>query len=362
MNIAIQNIHLTPNLYSTGFKGIHNYIISLVSQNYVKYLYFDECNAWAIQRAVRNFLKNNSYGIPWKNVELIFSAKTLRNKCDVLLNFNTYTGKHDFTSGVKSFDGPKIWHIGDYFWNDPGSVINQYLEKYGIDYLLGYASHDRHCDYFQKTFPNYNGKVIPVPFGFSDRFESQIPFEERKNKCVGLGSVNHLRPLQYPVHNYRETADFYSDESWFHRFRRMLVLRKEQLGSVMDSMFPEFPRMKDFGYDIVAKFNEYRMFVSCESIFFFPSAKAFEGTACGTVMVCADHECNREFGFVDGENCIMYRLYDVDDFTDKVSFYQNHESALKEIQKKSIEFVHTNYSHSAISKLIYERIATIFKT
>ncbi|MEO8103395.1 MAG: hypothetical protein ABI790_12775, partial [Betaproteobacteria bacterium] len=49
------------------------------------------------------------------------------------------------------------------------------------------------------------------------------------------------RPLDAPVRNYRETADFYPDECWFHKFRRDLVLEKERLSDCMDSMLPEFP-------------------------------------------------------------------------------------------------------------------------
>ncbi|MBI6546240.1 MAG: glycosyltransferase family 1 protein, partial [Cyanobacteria bacterium NC_groundwater_1444_Ag_S-0.65um_54_12] len=262
----------------------------------------------------------------------------------------------DLDRKIKNFAGMKIWHVNDYFWNEPGSIINQKLLNYGIDYLMGYSSHDKHCSYFQKTFPRYLGKVIPVAFGFSARCEEQSAFEERKNKAIALGSVNPLRPLQYALHNYRESADFFPDETWFHKFRRMLVLNKESLSDALDSMLPEFPQIKDFSYDIVAKFNEYRMFVTCESLFLFPSAKAYEGPACGSVQICADHPCNHEFGFRDGVNAIMYPLFDVAAMAERIRYYQNHPEQLQKIKHAGTAFVKRNYSHQAVAARIARQV------
>jgi glycosyltransferase involved in cell wall biosynthesis len=238
-------------------------------------------------------------------------------------------------------------------------MVNKWLEDYGIDYVMGYASHDKYCTYFQKTFPNYLGKVIPVAFGFGDRFHPTVPFDDRRNKCVALGAVSHLRPLNYPKHNYQEYADFYPDESWLHKFRRLVVLNEERLGSCLDSRLPGFPRMKDFSYDLVALFNEYRMFVSCETIFYFPPAKYYEGPACGTVLVCSDHACNRDVGFMGGENCITYRLHDIDDLEDKIRYYQKNSEELSSIQERGTEFVRSHYSHRQVAKDLVGKIEAV---
>jgi hypothetical protein len=359
MNIAIHNIHLTPNL---GHIGIHDYVLDLVRDGWVKHLYFDMEQFSSMRSAISfaRFFKNKRFlDLPWDSVEFVFSARTLAAQCDVLLNFNTHLGVSQFTKGVRAFNGAKIYHVNDYFWNNPGSTVNKWLEDYGVDYVMGYASHDRYCAYFQKTFPNYVGKVIPVPFGFGDRFQPMVPFEDRQNKCVAVGAVNHLRPLNYPIHNYQEYADFFPDESWLHKSRRLIALNKERLAPCLDSKLPEFPQMKDFSYDLVATLNQYRMFVSCETIFFFPPAKYYEGPACGCVLVCSDHECNKDVGFVGGENCITYRLYDIDDLEDKVRYYQANQQELSAVQRRGTEFVRTHYSHRQIAKDLVKKIAAI---
>tara|TARA_Y200000002_G_C22637091_1_gene645177 strand:- start:384 stop:1487 length:1104 start_codon:yes stop_codon:yes gene_type:complete len=351
--IAIHNFHDLPNIFNLG---IHDYIIHLLKNGDVKYLYFDIDKRHLSIDTLRLFRllflncgKINSWGIPWKQIKFIFTMRELNNKCDVLLNFNSHLGKTQFNQRLKRFDGLKIYHVNDYFWNQPGSELNKMLESIGVDYLMGYASHDKHCKYFQKTFKNYIGKVIPVPFGFAERFKVIKPFYERLNKTVALGSVNPLRPLESPIHNYIESANFFPDVSWLHKFRRDIVIDKEKLSEHIDSMLPEFPQIKDFRYDLVKKFNEYQMFVSCESIFNFPPAKYFEGPACGSVLVCADHDCNKEFGFVDGENCIMYKIYDIDNLIEKIKFYTKNTTLLNEIQQNGTKFVRKNYSHQQVA-------------
>lgn len=355
ISIAIHNIHRAQNIKDLG---IHNYILELVRQGYIKYLFFDESD-FIKKMYLYRALKSESF-IPkkylHKDTQYIFSKKELFAKCDVILNFNTYTKDHDFTEAIKKFNGIKIWHIGDYFWNEPGSVINSRLLKYGINYLFGYSSHDKHCSYFQKTFPKYTGKVIPVAFGYQERFKRIKPFDSRINKCVGLGSVNPLRPLEYPIVNYVESARHFPDDAWFHKFRRTLVLNQDSMSNHFDSMLPEYPKIKDFKYDLVKKFNNYKMFTSCESIFNFPPAKFFEGPACGSVLVCANIKCNSEYGFKDSENCIMYDQYNIVDFIEKINYYKQHSNTLNSIQQNGYEFVTTHYNHKSIAKYIFDRV------
>jgi len=318
VRVALHNIHLIPNLQ------FHGYVINLLRTKKVQALYFSDRNVISMVKTIKRLLMK-AYegfdGIDWNQIEFIFSTQKLSQKVDVLLNLNLlYVPNLDseLSYGVSKFNGLKIFHVGDYFWYHPGSEKYNQLKSAGVDHLFGYAMHDRYCKYFETHFPKYRGRTWGIPFGYAPRFCSTNPFNERKNKAVAVGSVNPLRSLHEQIYNYHETADFYPDESWFHRFRREIILNKSTLQNTIDSMLPEFPDIKDFKYDLVAKFNEYRMFVSCESIFFFPPAKIFEGIASGSVLICADHDCNKEYGFKDGENCIMFETYNISELQSKI--------------------------------------------
>ena len=364
MNIAIHNLHELPNLFNIS---IHDYVLDLLRSGKVKFLFFDinkRCFNVNTLRLLKRYWeqKDIKFGsIPWNNIEFVFSSKKLRNRCDVLLNFNSHLGETQFTPAVKKFDGLKIYHVNDYFWNNPGSKLNKLYCDFGVDHLFGYAAHDRYCAFFQKTFPKYKGKVWGVPFGFSPRFKFITPFKERISKAVALGSVNPIREPGQPPKNYQEPADFFADEVWLHKFRRMLVLNKDKLGNSMDSMLPEYPHIKDFKYDLVQKFNGYKMFITCESIYFFTPAKSFEGPACGCVNVCANHPCNKDYGFEDGENCIMYNLYDIKDCQEKIEYYQKNLDSLEKISERAFKFVNNNFSHKAVAIIIYNYVDIIYK-
>jgi hypothetical protein len=360
--IAIHNLHKLPNL--STFK-IHNYVLELILQGHIEYLYFDERNLlknWRTKVSAINQIRKK-YG--WKElglnkVKFIFTEKGLNKNCDILLNFNS-TQPEEFTPAIKRFKGVKIFHLMDYFWYEPGSDKYKRLKEYNVDYLMSYSSSDKNCPYFQKYFPDYIGKVIAVPFGFPSRFVSETPFKDRKNKCVALGSVNPFRPADSAPKNYQETADFYKDEPFLHKFRRMIVENMPKLESEIDSKLPVFPQYKDYKYDIVKTFNEYKMFTCDETMFFFPTAKTYEGTACGSVMVCSDHPCFTEFGFEDGVNCIKHRQFDIDHLKEKIKYYQENPAELSKIAERSLAFTRKNYSHPAVANKIYKEFVKVYE-
>ena len=365
MRVALQNIHLLPfNLQ------IHDYIYHLLRTNVVSVLYFSDRSGASIARSLyriskRSEAKQKLQGIKWASFDYAFTIDDLRAKADVLLNLNLMCLPQlgsEFPKHLARFDGLKIFHVGDYFYYRPGSISNRLLERAGVQQVFGYAMHDRYCTYFRKHFPSFEGKVWGIPFGYAPRFRQSRPFGERRNKVVAVGSVNPLRPLHEPVFNFQETADFFPDECWFHHFRRQLVLAKDSLIGEMDSMLPQFPLIKDFKYDLVAKFNEYRMLVTCESIYCFPSAKVFEGPACGTALVCADHDCIREYGFESDRNCVMHRTSDLADFRQRVAYYQSNESQLSAIAAEGNLFVHEHYSHAKVADHIRDTVKLIWES
>lgn len=362
MRVALHNIHLLPNLQ------FHGYIYELLKLKLVTVLYFSDATGVSYLKSLISLIRHenirkNYREINWSDFDFVFTAHELNKKADVLLNLNLMCLENispEFSSSVAKFDGLKIFHVGDYFWYRPGSETYRLLQSVGVDHLFGYAMHDRYCSYFQNYFPEYKGKVWGIPFGYAPRFVSQKPFAERLQKVVAVGSVNPLRPLHEPIINYRETADFFPDENWFHKFRRQLVLNKSNLSSVMDIMLPKFPKIKDFKYDLVAKFNNYKLFTSCESLFNFPPAKLFEGIACGSVAIISDDECFKEYGFIDGENCIVYNKNNIDHFEYVVKKALNEPIRLSEIEKKAHDFVTQNYNHKMVAKHIIDTIKYIY--
>jgi glycosyltransferase involved in cell wall biosynthesis len=356
MRLAIQNIHQLSGIQH--FK-LHNYALELVKQGYVDLLFFDDPRSVMTRDFLNIYNKYSAKDLGILNTKISFRQKDL-NKCDVLLNFDSTP--EQFTPAVKQFKGLKIFHAMDYFWYEPFKEKARRLKEYGIDYLMGYNSHDLDDSYFQHYVPDYDGKCIPVPFGFTDRFNYRKPFSERNHKCAGIGSAQPmaLPNVADPI-NWQERSDFFKNkgQEWFHPFRRKLVENKDKLADIMDSYFPDSAPWVEYRTDMAARFNDYKMFVCDESALNWPCAKTFEGPISGCVLVCSDHPCFTRIGFEDGVNCIKHKAMDIDDFRRVVSSALQDSEKLEEISKNGRSFVEKHYSHTKIASKLYEIIFRI---
>lgn len=345
MKIAIHN-----PMFS-GASGINGWVLEFIKLYkpaiYISHLHY-------VPRLLHFFLR---FRLNLLDYKLIFSLKDLNASVDVLVCSNglPYLERN---KPIKNFNGLKIYHLMDYIYFP--TISNKILQGAGVDFVFGYARHDKYSEFFQKKYPQYQNRIIPVPFGFASRFRENALFKERKNKAIALGSV---RAVVDPIraNALEESNKFFlkREEKFIHKFRHMLVESEVQLSDIMDSKLPHFPKVKDFDYDIVQIFNQYKMFVSCESLLYFPSVKTFEGSACGSVLVCSEHPCFSDYGFEDGVNCIKHREFDINNFRDKVSFYLNNLDKLEEVQKRGTQFVRDNYSHQKVAQYVYSKISEI---
>lgn len=351
LKVALNNPHFLTDL------RFHGYVRELVSCGLIKYIYFAPPKVQGVahffKRAFANregFLRELSNS----GVEFLFSVEELNRKADVLLDFSLMTRRldHSVPEILRKFSGLKFFHIGDYFWYHRATEKSLALSRAGVDYLLGYARHDEHCEYFRYAFPQYQKRVWGIPFGFSDRFKMVTPLAQRARKVVAVGSIVHLRPVEQDVDNYIEPANYYPDASWMHPFRRQLLLNRDRLCDVMVSKLPVFPDQRDSTTDLVAEFNSHLGYVTCESIYNFPSAKTFEGMACGSALFCADSPCNHELGLVHGKNCVMFKERDISSFEAMARVYLQEREELEAIAMTGRSYVNSRFSHRAIAQLI----------
>ncbi|OHA71211.1 MAG: hypothetical protein A3E07_00340 [Candidatus Wildermuthbacteria bacterium RIFCSPHIGHO2_12_FULL_45_9] len=343
MNIALHN-----PMFS-GASGLHGWILEFIKA-YKPAFYISD-----MRYLPRFFYFMHHHHLNPLHFKLLFSVKELNSYADVLVCFNGHPYRQD-SKPIKDFSGLKIYHLMDYT-NFP-TESNQSLQDTGVNFVFGYARHDLYCPFFQKKYPRYKGKVIPIPFGFAERFQMNVPFEQRKDKVIALGAVNSFSDPVHTVPDFQELNDFYlaRSEKFMHKFRRMLVEQEQNFLDFMDSKLPHYPQTKDFGYDLVQKFNEYKMFVSCESLLYFPAGKTFEGPSAGAVMICSTHPCFSDYGFEDGINCVKHKEFDLEDFKEKAVYYLENEGKLEEIQKRGTEFMREQYSHPKVAERVFAMV------
>lgn len=301
------------------------------------------------------FYKNKLNPLSFK---IVFHQNKLNTLVDALVCFNgnPYLEENWPARGFRKL---KVHHLMDYTFYP--SLSHEILKATGVDYVFGYNRHDKYCDFFKEKYPFFIGKVIPVPFGFSERFKNVECFKKRKNKCISLGSINSFDDPVHNIDELKETNNFFlkKGEKFMHKFRRMLKENEKKLENIMDSRLPDYPETKNFKFDIVEILNDYKMFVNCESLQYFPSAKTFEGPACGSVLVCSDHPCFSDLGFVDGVNCIKHKQFDIADFERKIISNLNDPSNLEKIQIEGTRMVRDNFSHKKIADYVFSEIVRL---
>lgn len=352
MKIALHNHHLQPNF------EYHPYVQSLVESNEV-------CGIFISDRSFINLLKTfknkkiSSFLAETKanNLEVIFDINKLNSDYDVLIDLNFFTNNLEASlpKSLKNFNGIKLFHIGDYFAYHQASQIHSKLNDIGVTALFGYCMHDKYCKFFREFYPLYIDKVWGVPFGYSDRFKKYKDFNSRKDMAISVGSLNQLSNDQFKKNIFFEAITFFKNEKWFHRFREKLFTNRNELKEFVTCGIPDPYSKNNPRLDLVQAFNEYKFFVTCESIFNFPTAKVFEGTASGSVLLASEHPVYDDLGFINGQNCVLFNYESLDDLSNQINlFTEKNSTLLNQIADNSYNFVSERFSANMVSKYIID--------
>lgn len=343
MKIAIHNPQF---IFQDQTKNFNGYNFEFL-KNHTDIIYLSK--PWHIFRYKRRL---KELGVDSSKFDFVFSIATLNQKADVLLSFNGVPYVKHFTP-PKKFKGLKIWHTMDYVFK--ASESNKILVENGVHYVMGYTRHDKYCPFFQKYYADFKDKVISVPFGYGERFVSNKLIDERIKKCIALGSVNPVNDLLCNPGILDEYIEFYKDEIWTHKFRRVLAENVGNLNDIMDSRLPTLDKTKNPNYNPVDEVNNYQFFVNDEGLMNFAPARTYEGIASGSIMIASKNEIYEDLGFIDGVNYISFEKNDLESFKIKIFEAIDGKYNLENMQRKSLELA-KRYTHKKIANDLYLKI------
>jgi hypothetical protein len=328
-------------------------------------------------------------GIEYSARDIITDAKELDRRADALIGFH---GEYFVNKPEARFHGMKIYHLQDYLCYCKDNY--RALQHAHVDYVFCHSKLDVYSPLLRKEYPAYIGKVISIPFGFAPRFESKRPFGQRKNTVFVTGSINPLRITDLPVKELLVTVDgkivqrqstikekivyyiyyhllirrhsaeiekLHPKEKWLHPFRRKILEQQKRLKGIADVKLPAYPQIKRYDLNLVDELNAHTMFNVDDGHIDFVGAKAYEGMACGGVLVCPDAPQYAEFGFVDGENCVKYRPNDMKDFIRKVKAARKDREKLQRMAEAGHQLVTEKFTHKAIADLIQQKTEIAYK-
>jgi glycosyltransferase involved in cell wall biosynthesis len=312
------------------------------------------------------------------DIEVYFDVTGLDPKNDVLFEFSRSIVDIDSQEKLQlnRFEGLKIVHFTHYFKDV--KKLAQYLKK-AQNYIVIAENNLTNNVFFKKYFSFINN-VYFLPFAYGKRFVVEKDFSLRMNKCLALGSITRVKN--------KEFLDHFGDQEGLHPMRKLIysdpkkyvneidclirgfndtmTVRDLQsvdsfLARIMKRFLPFFllekffptPQISYFKFDIVAKFNDYRMFLCSEESVGLPSINVFEGMATGCVYVGIDDPMYTALGIQPGVHYIGYQENNIDDLLQKIQFYQNNPDLLQDIARAGCAFVQETFSRKTVADVFW---------
>jgi hypothetical protein len=268
----------------------------------------------------------------------------------------------------------KIYFFLNHFMLDT-PIISYNAEKLNVDCFIVENNLAKNSEYFKKYFPWYMGDVYHIPYVFQERFKNNINFKNRKNLCFATGTFEILPNKP----RYKYFMDFFKSDT-LHPVRKIIYQNKDNLDGLIDSKVSDYNEVKSkqikgnvfniaiakiyniffvkqtkyFQFDVVQKYNEYKMFTVPEEASDMPGIGFVEGMACGGAYIGKDDPMYRDLGLVP---MVHYISYDgtLDDLIVKIKFFQNNSDELEKIADNGYKFVNKNFNNKIVSeKLFYD--------
>ena len=114
---------------------------------------------------------------------------------------------------------------------------------------------------------------------------------------------------------------------------------------------------KYYSFDMVEKFNDYKMCIVGEEIIGLPGIGFVEGMACGCAYIGQTIGYYEDYGLKEG---VHYIGYDgsLDDLKAKISYYQQpeHQKELETIAKNGCEYVRSHFNGKAAAESLLNNL------
>ena len=253
--------------------------------------------------------------------------------------------------------------------------ISLNAKKLNIDYLIAENNLSKNSAYFKKYFKWYEKDIYHIPYVFKPRFKNIKPFKDRKNICFATGSFEHLSD-----HPRYSTFKIFFDTVTIHPMRKIIYDNIDELKDLIDSrisdLFEDEVKSLDQGenlfqkiyarifntmfvkqsnyhkFDIVAEYNNAKMFVVPEEANDLPGIGFVEGMACGSAYIGLDDPMYRDIGLIPGVHYIAYNGT-LSDLEVKIKYYQKNNNELEEIANRGHEFTKENFNGEHVAHKLY---------
>lgn len=319
----------------------------------------------------RVILRKN--GIDGKKITIIKDKKDIKPD-DIVVLYNVLSNNYRGMECVPAFKVLSLLHF--HGRKEESALINHV----GVDCVFNEVDLRKTSELFRQYY-KIDCPWIVIPFVFGGRFYSRVPFSERKCRCFATGTITYKEHEEF-ISVYHDSCDqpsrkfvkdnvqffsgtvdcFCSDYLEDNPGKRYVEGENGliRLGKKCYNLFHVGKQKKYFSFDMVQKFNEYKMHFVGEEVLGVPGIGFVEGMACGSAFIGIDSPMYRDMGLVPG---VHYISYDgtKEGLRSVVEYFQQdeHQQELESIAKEGNRFVHENFNGEKVAQILYESILNV---
>lgn len=387
MRIVFVNLHANEFLVKTLNKFIfkqsvaikHKYILDyLLSRDDVEVCSFINKRGLSLSYSTRNrFLQSFRFldhritmhknGIPMSKIKVLKHEDEIRHD-DLVILYQIFGPQFEFDKRPDAFIAVSQLHFA--------LSASAMMEKVDPDLMFNESNMQQRFVGFNEYFGWFHKQYMVIPFVFAPRFKVIKPFAERQNKAVSVGTVTYpgylikyyghdcLQPARKQVYdNAREltpwvdcfNSDYLEDDKLSkHSANDSKLVRTFK--RLHDKFFVGHQK-KYYSFDMVEKFNDYKMCIVGEEIVGLPGIGFVEGMACGCAYLGQTVGYYEDYGMKEG---VHYIGYDgtLDDLKTKITYYQQpeHQQELETIARTGCEFVRSHFNGPAAAESLLNNL------
>lgn len=242
---------------------------------------------------------------------------------------------------------------------------SELIAKANPDVLFNESDLTKYSEIFKRYYSWFRGKSIVHSFVAASRFDRFKPFSERENRCFSTGTITYKHHPEF-IEVYGDSCD--------QPTRKQILVNADELehfiscynsdyleDTDMKKYLPEDSKLehyrkvwynmrhtgkqkKYFSFNMVEKFNDFKMCLVGEEILGVPGIGFVEGMSCGCAYIGQKLGYYEDYGMQEG---VHYIGYDgtLEDLKAKITYYQQPENQdeLERIANAGYEFAQKHF-------------------
>lgn len=262
-----------------------------------------------------------------------------------------------------------------------GTAHSKLQEEFDPDAMYNESDLKKYSGMWRRDLPWFKNEFITMPFVFQDRFKRIKPFKDRKTKAVGVGTITYMHnitnfygdPCAQPARrNCRELGKERSDLIDSFNFDYLEDQQEKKEKPTNNPIVKIYRRLQSkattghqkqyFSFDMVEKFNDYKIAVVGEEIMGIPGIGFVEAMACGCAYIGQTVGYYEDYGMKEG---VHYIGYDgsKEDLIAKLEYWEKpkNQDALEKIANTGYEFIHNNFNKDVVARNLTDKLLSIKK-